>query len=41
MANDSDAERVRAINAYREWVVAQPKLMSSLEELRSKRLGCR
>jgi hypothetical protein len=40
MANDSDAERERAINAYREWVVAQPELMSSLEELRSKRLGC-
>ena len=40
MANDSDAERERAINAYREWVVAQPELMSSLEELRSKILGC-
>jgi hypothetical protein len=33
MADDSDAERERAINAYREWVVAQPELMSSLEEL--------
>ena len=40
MANDSDAERERAINAYREWVVAQPELMGSLEELRGKRLGC-
>ena len=39
MANESDAERERAINAYREWVVAQPELLGSLEELRSKRLG--
>ena len=36
MANESDAERERAINAYREWVVAQPELLGSLEELRSK-----
>ena len=40
MVDDSDAERKRAINAYREWVVAQPELMQSLEELRGKRLGC-
>ncbi len=40
MADESDAERNRAINAYREWVVAQPELMQSLEELRGKRLGC-
>jgi len=40
MDNDSDAERARAINAYREWLVAQPELMQSLEELRGKRLGC-
>ena len=32
--------KVAVFNAYREWVVAQPELMSSLEELRSKRLGC-
>ena len=40
MANESDTERERAINAYREWVVAQPELLGSHEELRSKRLGC-
>ncbi len=40
MADDSDAERERVIQAYREWVVAQPALMSSLEELRGQRLGC-
>jgi len=40
MADDSDTERARAVQAYREWVVAQPELMQSLEELRGKRLGC-
>lgn len=40
MANDSDAERERALSQYREWVVGQPELMASLEELRGKRLGC-
>ncbi len=40
MAEDSDAERNRVVNAYREWVIAQPGLMQSLEELRGKRLGC-
>ena len=40
MADDSDAERERAIAAYREWIVTQPDLMSSLEELRGRRLGC-
>ena len=40
MADDSDAERERALHAYRSWVVDQPELMQSLEELRGKRLGC-
>ena len=40
MADDSDTERARAVHAYREWVMAQPELMQSLEELRGKRLGC-
>lgn len=40
MADESDAERERAVAAYREWVVTQPDLMSSLEELRGLRLGC-
>ncbi len=40
MADESDAERTRAINSYREWVVTQPELMRSLEDLRGKRLGC-
>ena len=40
MADESDAERERVIAAYREWVVTQPELMSSLDELRGRRLGC-
>ena len=40
MTDDSDEERERAIAAYRDWIVAQPELMSSLEELRGRRLGC-
>lgn len=40
MADESDTERERAIAAYREWVITQPKLMSALEELRGRRLGC-
>jgi len=40
MADESDAERERAIAAYREWVMKQPELMGSLEELRGRRLGC-
>lgn len=40
MADDSDAERDRAIAAYREWIVTQPELIDSLEELRGRRLGC-
>ncbi len=40
MVDESDTERERAIAAYREWVVKQPELMGSLEELRGRRLGC-
>ena len=40
MADESDAERERAIAAYREWIMTQPELMSSLDELRGRRLGC-
>jgi len=40
LADDSDAERDRVIAVYREWIVDQPELMSSLEELRGQRLGC-
>lgn len=40
MTDESDAERERVIAAYREWVVTQPALMSSLDELRGRRLGC-
>lgn len=40
LADDSDAERERVIAVYREWVVTQPELMNSLEELRGQRLGC-
>jgi hypothetical protein len=40
VTNESDGERERVINAYRKWVVTQPELMSSLEELRNQRLGC-
>ena len=40
MLDESDAERERVIGAYRDWIMTQPELMSSLEELRGKRLGC-
>ncbi len=40
MADDSDAERERAIADYRAWIIEQPELMASLDELRGKRLGC-
>ncbi len=40
MADESDAERERAIAAYRDWVQQQPELMASLGELKGKRLGC-
>jgi len=32
--------RQEAIDRYREWILTQPDLLSSLEELRGKRLGC-
>lgn len=40
MTDDSETERERVIAAYRDWIVTQPGLMSSLEELRGRRLGC-
>jgi hypothetical protein len=40
MADESDVERERALASYREWVVEQPELMASLDELRGQRLGC-
>jgi len=40
MLDESDTERERVIDAYRDWIVTQPDLMSCLEELRDKRLGC-
>ena len=40
MEDDSEDERQRALAAYREWIVAQPELMDSLEELRGRRLAC-
>lgn len=33
-------DRDRVIERYREYVMASPELMASLEELRGKRLGC-
>ncbi len=32
--------REEAIEAYFEWILTQPKLLSKLESLRGKRLGC-
>ncbi|MGI9585266.1 MAG: DUF4326 domain-containing protein, partial [Acidimicrobiia bacterium] len=40
MRDESDAEREQAIAAYRNWIIRQPELMASLEDLRDKRLGC-
>jgi len=40
MEDGSDAERERAIAAYREWLLMQPELLASLDELRGQRLGC-
>lgn len=40
MVDDSDEERERVLTEYRAWVVEQPDLMGSLEELRGQRLGC-
>ena len=35
-----DGTRAEVIKKYREWVIKQPELMASLNELRGKRLGC-
>lgn len=35
-----DGDRREVINKYREWVVQQKDLMSSLHELQGKILGC-
>lgn len=32
--------REEAVEKYREWILTQPHLLSDLEELRGKRLGC-
>lgn len=32
--------REEAISRYREWILIQPHLLSKLETLRGKRLGC-
>ena len=40
LEDDSEAERVRVIAVYREWIVQQPELIASLGELRGQRLGC-
>lgn len=40
LQDDSDAELQRSLNAFRAWVVSQPELMNSLDELQGKRLGC-
>ena len=40
MLDESDTERERVVDAYRDWIVTQPQLMSCLEDLRGKRLGC-
>ena len=32
--------RDEAIDKYKEWILTQPELLSRLEELRGKRLGC-
>ncbi len=40
LAVDTDAERDRVLTLYRAWIVDQPELMQSLEELRGQRLGC-
>jgi hypothetical protein len=32
--------RSEVIERYREWILGKPELLSRLEELRGKRLGC-
>lgn len=34
------ASREEAIEKYREWILTQPTLLASLDELRGKALGC-
>ena len=41
MRNNSEAERVRVIESYREWIMQQPELMQRAKiELRGKVLAC-
>lgn len=40
LEEDTAAERERVIAIYREWLLGQAELMSSLGELQGKRLGC-
>lgn len=35
-----DGTRAQVIAKYRAWILRQPKLLSSLSELRGKTLGC-
>lgn len=35
-----DGDRAEVIEKYRQWIQTQPKLLSDLEELRGKVLGC-
>lgn len=34
------SSREEAVEKYREWILTQPLLLTDLEELRGKRLGC-
>ena len=35
-----DGTRAEVIEKYREWLLAQPELLSQLHELKGKTLGC-
>lgn len=35
-----DGTRAEVIDKYREWILAQPELLSRLDELKGKTLGC-
>lgn len=35
-----DGTRAEVIRKYEEWILQQPELLSSLSELKGKRLGC-
>lgn len=35
-----DGTRKEVIRKYRMWIIGQPDLMNSLDELKGKRLGC-